>query len=296
MFTQFFGNYLLNQNLVTPKQLIDGLQEKKNTRMKLGVLAINAGYMTASQVERVHEMQSKMDKRIGDIAVELGYMTDEQVMELLHSQPLGYLLLGQTLVDKGYMTNTQFEDSINSYKEKYSLTDDDITSNEVSKIEKLITTLCDFSNTSNPALYEDYVSLLMNNLVRFVGDDFTPLKPLEPKDLEKITGLKLSTQDIIGEFSTGTSVLGDSKTLIEFATRYAGEEITEMNEYVEASAQDFINLHNGLFTVNISNNQQIELKLTPPTPLVDADVKNCKKALILPFQYPFGIIYFGITL
>ena len=69
-----------------------------------------------------------------------------------------------------------------------------------------------------------------------------------------------------------------------------------MNEYVEASAQDFINLHNGLFTVNVSNNQQIELKLTPPTPLSDADPEICKNSLILPFQYPFGIIKFCITL
>ncbi len=293
MFTQFFGNYLLNQNLVTPEQLVDALQEKKNTRMKLGVLAINAGYMTASQVERVHEMQSKMDKRIGDIAVELGYMTDEQVMELLHSQPLGYLLLGQALVDKGYMTNTQFEDAIHAYKEKYSLTDEDIADNKNSKVENLISSFCDFSQTSNPALYEEFVSLLMNNLVRFVGDDFTPLEPVAVTD---VNGLKATTQNITGEFSTTTSIMADEPAFIEFATRYADEEITEMNEYVEASAQDFINLHNSLFTVNVSNNQQIELKLTPPTPLSDADPENCKNGLILPFQYPFGIIKFCITL
>ncbi len=292
MFTQFFGNYLLNQNLVTPEQLVDGLQEKKNTRMKLGVLAINAGYMTASQVERVHEMQSKMDKRIGDIAVELGYMTDEQVMELLHAQPLGYLLLGQALVDKGYMNNSQFEDAINAYKEKYSLTDEEIAQNEDSKIGTLITSLCDFSQTSNPALYEEFVSLLMNNLVRFVGDDFTPLEPVAMNDF---SGLKSTTQGITGEFSTVTSIIADEPTFIEFATRYAGEEITEMNEYVEASAQDFINLHNGLFTVNVSNNQQIELKLTPPTPLSDVEMTT-NNILVLPFQYPFGIIRFCITL
>ena len=44
MITQFFGNYLLNEHLVTPNQLIEALQEKNNTRLKLGVLAINAGY------------------------------------------------------------------------------------------------------------------------------------------------------------------------------------------------------------------------------------------------------------
>lgn len=293
MFTQFFGNYLLNEGLVTPEQLVEGLQEKKNTRMKLGVLAINAGYMTASQVERVHEMQSKMDKRIGDIAVELGYMTEEQVMELLHSQPLGYLLLGQALVDKGFITNTQFEDAINAYKKKYSLTDEEIAANEDSKIDELIQSFCDFTATSHPSLYKEFVSLLMNDLVRFVGDDFTPLAPVKELDT---TDLLFSRQDVVGEFATNTQILGTESAMIEFATRYAGEEITELNEYVEASAQDFINLNNGLFIVNVSNEEQIELKLTPPTSLVAAGPDECKNCLILPFQYPFGVIYFTITL
>lgn len=293
MFTQFFGNYLLNQKLVTPEQLVDAMQEKHNTRMKLGVLAINAGYMTASQVERVHELQSKMDKRIGDIAVELGYMTEEQVMELLHSQPLGYLLLGQAIVDKGYMTNSDFEAAINSYKEKYSLTDEDIANNSDTKIDSLISSLCDFTKTSNPALYEEFVSLLMNNLVRFVGDDFTPL---QPEYSINSTSFKSTSQNINGEFNMSTKIFADESTLIEFACRYSGEDINELNEYVEASGQDFINLHNGLFTVNVSNNQQIELTLTPPTPLVELTPSEVSNCLILPFQYPFGTVRFSISL
>lgn len=294
MFTQFFGNYLLNEGLVTPEQLVEGLQEKKNTRMKLGVLAINAGYMTASQVERVHEMQSKMDKRIGDIAVELGYLTEDQLMELLKAQqPFGYLLLGQALVDRGYISNAQFEHAIKAYKEKYSLTDQEIAANEISKVDVLIQSHCDFSSTSHPSLYKEFVSLLMNDLVRFVGDDFTPLAPVKELDT---TGLLFSRQDVVGEFTTNTQIIASESAMIEFATRYAGEEITELNEYVEASAQDFINLNNGLFIVNVSNEEQIELKLTPPTSLTKAGADECKNCLILPFQYPFGVVYFSITL
>lgn len=293
MFTQFFGNYLLNQKLVTPEQLVIALQEKNNTRMKLGVLAINAGYMTASQVERVHELQSQMDKRIGDIAVELGYMTEDQVMELLHAQPLGYLLLGQTLVDKGFLTNTAFEEAIKSYKEKFSLTDEEISANSSNKIDELISSLYDFSKTSNPALYEEFVALLLNNLVRFVGDDFTPL---QPENNINSTSYKVTFQNIEGEFSAQTNIFADELTLIDFASRYSGEEILQLNEYVEASAQDFINLHNGLFTVNISNNQGIELKLTPPTPLNELTPNKVDNFLILPFQYPFGTIRFSISL
>lgn len=293
MFTQFFGNYLLNEKLVTPEQLVEAMQQKKETRMKLGVLAINAGYMTASQVERVHELQSKMDKRIGDIAVELGYMTDEQVIELLHSQPLGYLLLGQAIVDKGYITNAQFEEAINSYKEKFSLTDEDIKNNENSKIEALVSSLYDFSYVSNSSLYEEFVVLLLNNLVRFVGDDFTPLQP--EKEI-KSTSYKSTSQNITGEFSTQINVFADEATLIEFACRYSGEELNELNEYVEASAQDFINLHNGLFTVNVSNNEQIELKLTPPTMLEELTPNKVSNCIILPFQFSFGTVRFSISL
>lgn len=292
MFTQFFGNYLLNEKLVTPEQLVEAMQQKKETRMKLGVLAINAGYMTASQVERVHELQSKMDKRIGDIAVELGYMTEEQVMELLHAQPLGYLLLGQAIVDKGYMTNAQFEDAINSYKAKFSLTDEDIANNENSKIETLVNSLYDFSGTSQPELYEEFVVLLLNNLVRFIGDDFTPLQP--EKEIRS-TAYRYTSQSINGEFNSNTNIFADDSTLIEFSCRYSGEDINELNEYVEASAQDFINLHNGLFTVNVSNNQQIELTLTPPTPLAELTPSEVTNCVILPFQFSFGTVRFSLS-
>ncbi|MBQ3664504.1 MAG: chemotaxis protein CheX [Lachnospiraceae bacterium] len=293
MFTQFFGNFLLYQKLITPEQLLEAIRQKQETRMKLGVLAINAGYMTASQVERIHELQSKMDKRIGDIAVELGYITEEQLAELLNAQPLGYLLLGQAIIDKGFMTNSQFEAAIRSYKEKYSLSDEDISNNENSKSDTLIASLYDFSKTSNPSLYKGFVTLLMNNFVRFVGDDFTPL---EPEFEIQSDSYKATFQKINGEFSVMTHIFAKEKELIQFACRYSGENITELDEYAEASGQDFINLHNGLFTVNASNNQQIELTLTPPAPLADLASEEVNGHLILPFQFPFGIIRFAISI
>lgn len=293
MFTQFFGNYLLNQNLVTPEQLIDGLQAKSNTRMKLGVLAINAGYMTASQVEMVHMKQSTMDKRFGDIAVECGFVTSEQVDELLSQQPQGYLLLGQAFVDKGYMTNAQFEDSIRAYKEKYSLSDEDLNEGEDAKSDIMIDSLIDLSDSSNPVLYKQYIALMMNNLIRFTGDDYTPLEPEFKIDSD--SELYITTQDITGEFNAKTALIADEKTLINFACRYSGEELTEMDEYVDASACDFMNLHNGLFTVNVSNEHEMELKLTPPSTTKGVHAEDLNNIIILPIQYPFGIVKFLIT-
>ncbi len=293
MFTQFFGNYLLNQNLISPEQLFDGLQAKKNTRMKLGVLAINAGYMTAAQVEMVHMKQSTMDKRFGDIAVECGFVTSEQIDELLSQQPQGYLLLGQTFVDKGYMTNAEFENAIKTYKEQYSLTDSDLNEGENSKSGKMVTSLVDLSSTSDPKLYEEYIVLLMNDLIRFIGDDFTPLTPevkLIPNQNEYIT-----TQGIEGSLSAVTALVSEEKELIDFASRYADEQFSEYDEYVEASACDFMNLHNGLFTVNVSNDHEIELSLTPPVTVKGITGEELKEAIILPVQYTFGTVKFVIS-
>jgi len=294
MFTQFFGNYLLNEKLISPEQLVDGLQEKANTRLKLGILAINAGYMTSDQVDRVHEMQTRIDRRFGDIAIELGYMTDSQVEELLKSQQIGYLLLGQALVDKSYISNSEFEESINNYKAKYSLTDEDIEMAKNEKIDEMISTFFDIPK-KNKDLYTDYIELLINNLIRFIGDDFTILEPIGIEDSNK--ELFKVTQDIEGEdFNVNTSLFASRPVMIEFASRFIQEPLIDINEYTQASACDFINLHNGLFTVNTSNNKGIELKLTPPFFSKNRVDNEGKEIIVLPVFFTFGTVNFLISL
>ena len=87
MFAQFFGAFLLNNKLVSPDTLAQAIDDKKNTRMRLGVLAINAGLMTADQVEHVNVAQQSVDKRFGDLCVDLGYLTKADVDRLLSTHP-----------------------------------------------------------------------------------------------------------------------------------------------------------------------------------------------------------------
>jgi hypothetical protein len=68
VFTQYFGQYLLNKGYLTLEQLYDGLENQKETRLKLGVLAVNAGYMKADQAYKINEAQKKLDKKFGELA------------------------------------------------------------------------------------------------------------------------------------------------------------------------------------------------------------------------------------
>jgi len=292
MFAQFFGNYLLNKQLVTPEQLITGIQAKNETRLKLGVLAISAGYMSAAQVEEVHERQMLEDKRIGDIAVELGYLTKEQLEELLDTQKVGYLLLGQALVDKGYLTNGQFETAISDYKHQYQIDESESDSFDDEKAEELIRSMCDFSS-EDAMMYTKYLVLVMKNLIRFIGDDFTPLKPTRMYPLEIYKDVY---QKINGSFTTDTNIVFESAdSMLAFANRFSGEGLGATDgEYIDAAVCDFLNINNGLYTVNVSNELNMELRITPPE--VFDDMHDTKGSVMtFPVAYTFGTIYITLS-
>ena len=134
-----------------------------------------------------------------------------------------------------------------------------------------------------------YCSLLFNNLVRFIGDDFTPV--LGTSIIEYPKNFCVS-QAITGKYNIKMYIDMPEDACIEFASRYVGEEFYEFDEYVEAAVADFANLHNGLFCVNISNNDNIELVLDPPTTEEDMLLFFENTAFLMPIIYPFGTINF----
>lgn len=288
MFTQFFGNYLLNKRLVLPEQLSEALSVLKTTRVKLGVLAINAGYMTAEQVEKVHAEQQRVDKRIGEIAVDMGFMTGEQVEKLFAQQSGTHLILGQALVDKGYMTNSQFEAALNSYKEENSLSDSDFKDNDNEKIQQVIRSFYDFDDSEDELMVE-YIDLLFKNIVRFIGDDFMPM------NCEKVTEYSFTNagmQHIKGEFSCTSAIDAEDKAYIEFGSRYAGEQLTAVDEMADACAGEFLNLHNGLFAVNVSNDTGRELTLEPQEVIRGNKITGMIDTYKIPLIFPFGTVTF----
>lgn len=291
MFTQFFGNYLLNKGLVSASQLSDALSVQKQTRLKLGVLAINAGYMTAEQVDMVHAAQQKVDKRIGDIACEMGFLTEEKVMELLRSQGAAHLQLGQALVDSGAMTNAQFADALKGYKTENSLNDVDFTDPNGEKLNDIIAAFYRFDGEDKGELLTEYVTLLFKNIIRFIGDDFTPLA------FEKLPSVRVNfsaKQAMNGALVCSTYLEAPEQAYISFATRYAGEDIVEPDEMADASCGEFLNLHNGLYCVNISNERDMEIKLEPQDYIRSESISG--PVYRIPLVFPFGTVNFLITL
>ncbi len=289
MYAQFFGNYLLANHVVTGDQLIHALEKKSSEHLKLGTLAMHAGYMTANEVDQIVIMQTHQDSRFGELAIHEGYLTEAQVAELLQSQSPDFLQLGQTLVDEGLIDNQKLQSLIIDYESQNEIYEDDYSNETQESIDHLVENFFVIAERSLSSFEISFLRLLFTNLVRFIGDDFTPVNPYVCKEYP--TNYCVS-QKINGRFSLKTYIDMPETACIAFASRYVGETFTTFDEYVQSSLEDFLNLHNGLFNVNVSNEFSIELALDPPMVETDELLTFKSETYLLPIVYPFGTIHF----
>lgn len=289
MYTQFFGNYLLSQGFVTQEQLFAAMQKQATQHMKLGTLAMHAGLMTASEVDQIVILQTHQDKKFGELAIEHGYLTNEQVLDLLKSQNPDFLLLGQILVDEGVINNTDLENIITDYRSKNEMLELDMTIENQENISRLFENFFIMSETPVSKLGRMFLELLFNNFIRFVGEDFTPLSS---DKIDEFPTECCVVQEVVGEYSVAAYINMDEETAIEFASRYVGDQFMTYDEYVQASLDDFLNLHNGLFIVNCSNDYSLELSITAPDHKENTVLTFDNDTYYFPILYSFGTVHF----
>lgn len=288
MYGQFFGSYLLNRKAVTPAQLNSAIAEMDRSHIKLGTLAMYKGYMTSDEVDECCYIQRREDKRFGEIALERSYLFQNQLEDLLDLQIPDYLRLGQTLVDAGVLTNAALHDLMVGYN----------TENEYGELSEEDNPLVEIKNFFKhfgkdvDEYLVTYMHLLFNNLVRFIGDDFTPLEPVSVTEYDTHYCVR---QAVAGDMGFISRIDMEEDAAVAFASRYADMEFSEFDEYVTASLEDFINLHNGLYCVNLSNIHSKELSLEAPMKEEEPEIELSDDSIIVPVIYPFGTVYIVLS-
>lgn len=286
MFSQYFGQYLLNKGILTSEKLADVLAFERSVRVRLGILAINAGMMNAAQVEEVHELQRTKDKRFGEIAMERGYLTFAQLEDLLQQQGSRQLSLSQAIIDRNYLSLGELEAALESYKRESRLTDEQLDAMEAVDFDRLVRSFLDFSAAGGVSeAYYDYVALILRSIHRFLNE-----VPVISKNLplgEKVAGFTV-VQDIVGEIDLATALAADEAAFLEIARRYSQEDLREIDELAKDSVAEFLNLANGIYCVNASD-KGLELNLEPQRMAVIPEFSQIK-GYIVPIDLPFGKI------
>jgi len=288
MYTQVFGNYLLSKELITKEQLLAALTKKSLTPIQTSTLALYYGYVSASEAEQLVTMQQEEGRKFSELAIENGYLTQEQVLSLLNSKVPDFLLLGQILLENGAFTYEQFENILVDYRCQNELMELEMNSDK-DDVQQLIDIFFILSEKSITSFARLYLELLFNNFIRMIGDDFTPLQPSE---ITEFSAEYTVMQEIKGTYSSRTYISMDLETAICFTERYTSDAFNEFNEYVQACLEDFLNLHNGLFIVNASNDESTELTLGTPCVVEEEILIFEKGAYYFPVCFPFGMVHF----
>lgn len=293
MLTQFFGNYLLEKKVLTSEQLLEALRHKHANALALDALALSSGYMTTEEIEDVHNIQTIQDAEFVRLALRMGYLTISQASELEEAQHFGYLMLGHSVIELGFCTQEEMAAIIADYEFDYQLSFSNCLNFDQDKIKEMIHRYYQFPDSDDIIPAEEYAILLIRNLIRFVGDDFRLSGKLDR--LPVLPDTKEIFQSFSGAVVGKAALIGYKNFLDAFANRYASESLGEDPAYIEAALCDFLNLHNGLFTVNLSKEHNMEAELSAPE-VCDADIEKLTYRYILPIEFTFGTIYFCFSM
>lgn len=289
MYSQYFGNYLFSNGYVTKEQLLPALARQSKALIHVSTLALYAGSMSAQEIELVNRLKSEEGKKFSETAIKYGYLSHAQVMNLLNMHAPDFLILGQILINNGVFTYAEFEKILTDYRSQAEFIDLELNEKNKNDFHRLIEDFSIVSEAAIPAFGKTYLELLFSNFVRHIGDDFSPLPP--SLCTEFATACCIS-QTVNGPYTVNTYLHMDEATALTFAERYSGEPYKEVDEYVLASIEDLLNLQNGLFIVNASNESSREFTISVIKQHPDMILNFEPTTFLFPICYPFGIIYF----
>lgn len=258
MFGVYFGKYLEGKGILTPEQYDSILSDSKNSRVKMGLLAVESGYMTVAQADEVNMLQQMQDKRFGDIAVEKGYLTDSQVSELLKKQGDEYLLFVQALIENNILSLEEIQKELNAYKKSGRFTALDIEAIKSGDIDKIAQVF--LKDERIVPTVTDYIALTARNMVRFIDRHFRMEKV---EKVNEYTASFVAAQELDGDYRFFSGFCGDGQGIKLIAQAYAKEEFETVDLDVLDAACEFLNCNNGLYATKLSH-EDVDMDMLPP--------------------------------
>jgi len=116
MAVKFFGQFLVEQGIVTSEALLNAINLQERNNLKLGEIAITLGLVTPKDIERAHNAQMSKDMNMGDLLVEMGFLTLTQLNDIITRQKNTHLYIGEALVQVGAVTNEQLQQHLDAFK------------------------------------------------------------------------------------------------------------------------------------------------------------------------------------
>lgn len=256
MAVKFFGQYLVENNLVSRDALLQAIELQDQKNLKLGEMALSLGYLSQADIERAHTAQMSKDMKLGDLLVEMGIMTSEQLNDVITHQKNTHLYIGEALVQVGALTPDQLQQNLAAFKLDQALYVTD-------KIELPVA-------IANSNVWEMTVDLTYKMITRVLDLQFRPGK------CELITtprtAFMMAAMDFSGDVEA-RYVISVSENLQKQVAKAILREETVDNEPVEVledTVMEFVNVVCGNVAAKASQMGKA-MEINPPLTIKQSD-------------------------
>jgi CheY-specific phosphatase CheX len=120
MAVKFFGQYLLEKNIIKREELLEAVEFQKSKNMDFGECAFAKGYITDKDLANLKSAQKQVDMKFGEVAIKLNILTPEQVEDVLDMQKKNHIFLGEALIEKGILTSDVAERELSLFNQDQS--------------------------------------------------------------------------------------------------------------------------------------------------------------------------------
>ncbi len=274
MFSQFFGNYLLENRKITAEQYSSCMKYIAANRVKLGLLAESEGMLSRCQANELNYLQMDSDQKIGDLAVEKGYLTESDIKYLLGCQGNPYLIFVQALEENKFMTRDEIDENVDAYQKASGYSGNIINAMKNGDVERILPAFAEIEDER----YQTLLGLSLRNIIRFINSHIR----LEKGDFATShTAKYLVHQQMTGDFKGLVGFSSDDDGILAIADGYAKEEFTAVDEDALDSVGEFVNCICGLYAAELSY-QNVLIDMLPPEFHYDGSLSDIGEFFVLP--------------
>lgn len=128
------GELLIENGILTEKQLLQALETQKKEKKFLGTIIVELGFTTQDKLDTT--LARQYGSRLGEFLIQKGLITFDQLHVALEEQKNSMKSIGEILIDKGYVTESDLMEGLSrEYNIPYvKLSEQDISPEAVASV------------------------------------------------------------------------------------------------------------------------------------------------------------------
>ena len=273
MGVKFFGQFLVERNIVSRDALVQAIELQEKRNLKLGEMAVAMGLLTQSDIEKAHAIQMSRDIRLGDLLVEAGMITLTQLQDILTRQKNTHLYIGEALVMVGAITESCLPRLLEEFKADQA---------------QYVTDHIELpAGIPSAGLWEACADMTYKMITRVLGVQFRPEKCRVVTNID--SKFMMAAMDFSGDVPARyiISVTENLRKIIAKAVLKESSVDNEPEEVLDDTVMEFVNIVCGNIVAKASQ-MGIVLDINPPVtmrpPAEGVPVQDGMTALLFPIH------------